>query len=124
MLVGSLKDTVRSIEKEEAEGFPAWFSVGGSLLSGLLISHRQMVRTVSELMMDKASVAEQAELSILTDALLEKEREYAEQVSFVESAHLVDVAIIHGDKELHSPFAVIELNLVGAWGLGNVQDEF
>jgi len=123
MLKGSLNDFVLNIEKKENLEFPIWVSVPGSFLSGTLVSNRSMVRQISELMMSAATITDQAFMSIGTDLIDELESEYIESASSVQSAHLLGVTIFHGDKIVHSPFAIVDLNTIGAWGIGQFNEE-
>lgn len=118
MLKGDLNDFVLSFEQGDGGEMSLWVSVPGSMVSGTLVSHRHMVRKVTESMLEKASITDQALMSIQTDKLDEYEREYSRSVSSVESAHLVDVTIFQGDKIFRSSLAVINLDAVGAWGIG------
>ena len=118
MLKGTLSDYVLNIEKKENLELPIWISVPGSFLSGTLVSNRSMVRQISELMMSAATITDQAEMCIGTDLIDELDSEYIESASSVQSAHLLGVTIFHGDKTVHSPFAIVDLHTVGAWGIG------
>jgi hypothetical protein len=123
MLIGDLSDYVLNFERGQGEEMPIWVSVPGSFLSGTLVSHRHLVRKISEFMMENASITDQALLSIHTDLLDERESEYCKSISKVSSAHLVNVNIFQGNKIFRSPLAVIDLASVGAWGLGEFQVE-
>jgi len=118
MLRGTLNDFVLNIEKKENLEFPIWISVPGSLLSGTLVSNRSMVRQITELLMVAATINDQAFMSIGTDLIEEKDSDFIESTPFVQSAHLLGVTIFHGDKIVQSPFAIVDLHTVGAWGIG------
>ena len=118
MLKGTLNDFVLNIEKNENLEFPIWISVPGSFLSGTLVSNRNMVRQISESMMSAATINDQAFISIGTDLIEEKDSDFIESTQFVHSAHLLGVTIFHGDKIVLSPFAIVDLNSIGAWGIG------
>jgi len=123
MLNGTLKDLVLGVEKGETNDWPIWISVSGSLISGSLVSHRKMVHQTTELLFQVANIVDQAELIIGSDLLAEKDEEYSQMISEVKNAHLTKVTIFHGDKIVHSPFAIIDLNAVGAWGVGQFHSD-
>lgn len=120
MLNGSLRDLVLHIEKSSDLDMTMWLSVSGSLISGRLVSHRKMVQVTTEAFFGISSIADQAMLSIETDSLVEKEQEFNEGISNIEYLHMVDVIIFHGDKLVRSPFAIVDMDLIGVWGIGNV----
>lgn len=123
MLKGSLRDLVLQIEEGADLDMMIWMSVTGSLLSGRLVSHRMMVRITTEALSKLSAITDQARMSIWSDLLIEKEQELRNDTSEIDNLHMVDVSIFHGDKVVRSPFAIVHLDSIGAWGIGNVAAE-
>jgi benzoyl-CoA reductase/2-hydroxyglutaryl-CoA dehydratase subunit BcrC/BadD/HgdB len=121
MFEKSLNDIVMNIEKGDSEGFQVWVSVSGSLINGQLISHKRLLREVTEMTLDFVSIQEQAVICIQNSIIEEKMDEMAHELTQIKKAYLMNVEIIHGDEVIATPFAAVNLDLVGAWGLGTIK---
>lgn len=118
MFEGSLHDVVMRMEKGELDPWPIWVSVPGSLIIGKLVSHSEMIRRTTVLVTRDTPIEQKAFANITSFEAEDASKEFAQNLSGVVNAHIAGVTIFHGDKIVRSPFAIIELGAVGAWGLG------
>jgi hypothetical protein len=123
MASGTLSEIVLRVEKSDGAPWPVWISVPGSLITGKLVSHGEMIRRTSALVTRDAPIEEQAKIAIASVQVEETSQSKARQLKDALNAHLTDVTIFHGDKLIRSPFAVVELDSVGAWGVGHISNE-
>ena len=121
MLIGQLTDFVLRAEKGEGEGMPFWVSVPGSVITGNLVSRRQMISQVSEAMMAGASISDQATISIATDMIVNKEEQSVHSLEGVANAHFLNATIFQGDKIIQTTLAIVDLSAVAAWGFGSFE---
>lgn len=123
MLEGSLSEIVIKIERGELDPWPVWISLPGSLIIGKLVSHSEMIRRTTALVLRNKPVQQKAVANIVSVEAEDASKEFSHNLQNVVNAHIAGATIFHGDKTVRSPFAIIELDTVGAWGVGNFSPE-